>query len=41
MPVILPSEKIDRWMDRSNTDVAELKSLLAPYEAGKIIYEAA
>jgi len=40
MPVILPSEKIDKWMDRS-TDAAELKSLLTPYEAGKIIYEAA
>lgn len=41
MPVILPSEKIDTWMDSNNTDVAGLKSLLTPYEAGKIIYEAA
>ncbi len=41
MPVILPSERISPWMDANNTDVAELKGFLTPYEAGKIIYEAA
>jgi len=31
MPVILPDEAIDSWLDKNNTDVDLLKSMLVPF----------
>jgi putative SOS response-associated peptidase YedK len=41
MPVILPSERYDEWLDASTQDVAQLQKLLIPYppeemETGKV-----
>lgn len=33
MPVILPENRIDIWLDRSINDTEELKKLLIPYQA--------
>ncbi len=33
MPVILPEDKYDEWIDRNQTNYNELKSLLVPYQA--------
>lgn len=36
MPVILPQEHWDRWLDPSNDDVAGLKELLVPFDADRM-----
>src|SRR5208283_1164204 len=36
MPVILPQEKINEWLDRNNKDTDSLKKLLVPYPADKM-----
>ncbi len=36
MPVILPSENWDSWLDPANDDDAQLATLLAPYDAGQM-----
>jgi putative SOS response-associated peptidase YedK len=33
MPVILPSSAYDFWLDRENTNIEKLKTLLVPYDA--------
>ena len=33
MPVILPEQHIEQWLDRSYKDTGQLKQLLAPYPA--------
>jgi putative SOS response-associated peptidase YedK len=36
MPVILPTEAADIWLDIRNTDLTDLQDLLHPYEIGKM-----
>jgi len=36
MPVILPSDAVDTWLDPETTDKETLQSLLAPYPADKM-----
>jgi putative SOS response-associated peptidase YedK len=36
MPVILPPENFEEWLDSSNNDVESLQSLLVPYPAEKM-----
>lgn len=36
MPVILPADSWDAWLDRNNTDVDELQSLLGVYPSGAL-----
>ena len=36
MPVILPEQDFDRWLDRSYTDTAALNKLLVPYPAERM-----
>ncbi len=36
MPVILPGERYDEWLDGGNQNVDELKALLQPYPADKM-----
>jgi putative SOS response-associated peptidase YedK len=36
MPVILPQEKINEWLDRNNKDTDSLKNLLVPYPASEM-----
>ncbi|MFC1555495.1 SOS response-associated peptidase [candidate division KSB1 bacterium] len=38
MPVILPPEKYDEWLDPKNQDSAKLRELLKPYPANKMKY---
>ena len=33
MPVILPEDRLDMWLDRSMDDTSKLKELLVPYDA--------
>jgi len=33
MPVIMPEEQFDQWLDPKNEDVAALQELLRPYPA--------
>jgi putative SOS response-associated peptidase YedK len=37
MPVILPEEQFDQWLDPKNEDVAALQELLRPYPAEEMI----
>jgi putative SOS response-associated peptidase YedK len=36
MPVILPAEAYDAWLDPANQDTASLQDLLRPYPAGRM-----
>ena len=41
MPAILRAESINEWLDKNNTNPITLQSLLTPYKAGEIKFEAA
>jgi putative SOS response-associated peptidase YedK len=39
MPVIMPRERYDEWLDMSNQDVTQLKKLLVPYPPEELATE--
>jgi putative SOS response-associated peptidase YedK len=41
MPAILQDEAVRPWLDSFNKDAEQLRGLLMPYEAGKLVFEAA